>query len=173
MAVIIVGTEKKFAALRSRLIEGRPSRDAVRELTAAVAAANPGVDLDKLELGTILTIPDVPNVTVRSGLTFDDATKNLLEGLAEAAQSVLAELAEAAQARERAAAAERKQLRASLDAREVVALAQQDASFKADLAAVQQAVETEDAQAKARAAALKQAQAEWGAELDAVKRLLG
>ena len=45
MPVIIVGTEKNFAALRPRLFSGKVSNATLREVTEAVAAANPHADL--------------------------------------------------------------------------------------------------------------------------------
>lgn len=172
MAVIVVGTEKNFAALKPRLLGGRASRTSVREVTEAVRAANPDVDLNRLEPGTILTIPDVPHVTLAGDLSFDDMTKSVLKGIAESGATILAGLAATAQGREREAAAERKKLRASLEAFEVGALAGADAAFKADLTAVQQAVQTADEEAKARTVALRKAREEWTADLETLKEMV-
>ena len=81
MPVIIVGTEKNFAALRPRLFRGRVSTAAVKETTDALAAANPHVDLEALQPGTILTVPDLPHVKVEGDVSLDDTTKQRL-GLA-------------------------------------------------------------------------------------------
>ena len=64
MPVIIVGNEKNFTALRSRIFSGRVPTAAAQEVSDAIAAANPHVDLNKLEPGTVLTVPDLPHVKV-------------------------------------------------------------------------------------------------------------
>ena len=110
MPVIIVGTEKNLAALRPRLFSGRVSNAALKETTEALAAANPGVDLEKLQPGTILTVPDSPHVSVKGDVSLDDTTKELFEGLANAGASTLKDLVatrrndDEKQAKQRAAA---------------------------------------------------------------------
>src|SRR2546426_12797247 len=104
MAVIVVGTEKNFAALRPRLFSGKVSAAAVKETTEALAAANPDVDLQALQPGTILTVPDLPHVSVKGDVSLDDTTKQMLEGLANAGASALDELVATARKTERDAA---------------------------------------------------------------------
>ncbi len=173
MPVIVVGTEKNFAALKPRLVTGRVSTAAVSEITAAIRAANPRVDLDKLEPGTILTIPeDVPHVEVRGDVSLDDTTRSAIEGLTNAGAAALDELAAAAAASAKEATAERKALAKSLAAKEVDAAGRKDKALGLDVKAAEQAIADEDARAKDRAAALKQAQADWKAELAALKQLV-
>jgi hypothetical protein len=172
MPVIVVGTEKNFAALRPRLLTGRVSTAAVSEITAAIGAANPDVNLDRLEPGTIITVPDdLPHVSVRGEVSLDETTRSAIEGVVNAGGAALEQLAAAAAASERAGAAERKSLTKSLAAKEVAAAARKDKALGADLEATRQAIADEDAQAKERAAALKQAQADWTAELAALQEL--
>ena len=111
MPVIVVGTEKNFAALRPRLITGKASTTAVSEISAAIRVANPHANLDRLEPGTILTVPDdLPHVSVHHEVSLDDTTRSAIEGLANAGAAALEELAAAARVRESDGAAERKQL---------------------------------------------------------------
>ena len=172
MPVIIVGTEKNLAALRPRLFSGRVSNVALKETTEALAAANPGVDLEKLQPGTILTVPDLPHVSVKGDVSLDDTTKELLEGLANAGASTLKDLVATAQKTERDAAAERKQLAATLASKDVDAATRKDKTLAADVKAAQDAVDEEEKQAKRRAAALDEARADWDKELKALKGLL-
>ena len=172
MPVIVVGTEKNFAALRPRLISGRVSTAAVSEISAAVRAANPHADLDKLQPGTILTVPDdLPHVSVRGDVSFDDTTRGAIEGLTNAGATALEELAAAARTLESEGTAERKLLAKSLTGNEIIVATRKDKALAADVKATQQAIADEDAKAKQRAAALKQAQADWSAELEALKKL--
>ena len=172
MAVIIVGTEKNFAALRPRLFSGRVSNAAVKETTDALAAANPHVDLEKLQPGTILTVPDLPHVKVEGDVSLDDTTKQLLEGLANAGASALEDLMTTARKTERAAAAERKQLTATLAGKDLDAAVRKDKTLGADVKAAQDAVAEDEKQAKARATALDEARSDWDTELKALKKLL-
>jgi hypothetical protein len=172
MAVIIVGNEKNFAGLRPRLFSGRVSNTVVREVTDSIAAANPHVDLQKLEPGTVLTVPESPHVSLPGDLSLDDATKQFLGGVADSGADALEELLGSARAAEREAAAERKQLLALLG-RDDVGSSRTDKESGDDLDAVRKAVEAEEAAAKQRAAALKEAQAGWSAELKALRELLG
>jgi hypothetical protein len=172
MAVIVVGTEKNFAALRPRLITGRVSTQVVSEISAAVRAANPHANLDKLEPGTVLTVPDdLPHVSVEREVSLDDTTREAIEGLTNEGASILDELVAAATAREGEGTAERRALAKALTGKEVEEAARKDKALGADVGAVQQEVEDEEARAKQRVAALKQAQADWKTELTALKAL--
>lgn len=172
MAVIVVGTEKNFAALRPRLFSGRVSNAAAKETTEALAAANPGVDLEALEPGTILTVPDVPHVSVKGDVSLDDTTKQMLEGLANAGASALEELVATARKTESAAAAERKQLAATLSSSELDAAVRKDKTLGPELKAAQDAVDADEKLAKDRAAALDAARTDWTAELKTLQGLL-
>ncbi len=172
MPMIVVGTEKNFAALRTRLFSGRVSTAATREVAEAVSVANPHADLDNLQPGTVLNVPDSPNVSLQGELSLDEPTTGMLEGLAEAGATALEELAAVARTRESEAAAERKQLARSLAGKQVAAAARRDKALGADVKATQEAIAEENARAKERAAGLKQAQGDWSNELAAVKAIL-
>jgi hypothetical protein len=173
MPVIVVGAEKTFSALRPRIFTAKLSTAAAREVAEAVRVANPTVDLDKLEPGTVLTVPDVPGVRTRGELSLDETVTSGIEALANAGAAALEELAAIAKSRASESAAERKQLGASLDSKELEAAVRKDKTLAPDVAAVRQALAEEEAGAKDRAAALKKAQDEWTAELDALKQMLG
>jgi hypothetical protein len=172
MPVIIVGNEKNFAALRSRVFSGRVPTAAVREVTEAVAAANPHVDLGALRPGTILTVPDLPHVSVSGGVSLDDTTKQALAGVAQTAAAALDDLVATARAAEREAAAERKQVGTALQAKELAAAAGRDKALAGDVKAVQQALADDEAASKERLAALDEASSSWGKELKSMQGLL-
>lgn len=172
MPVLIVDTEKNFAALRARLFSGRVSTAAARAVAEAVRAANPHADLDALQPGTVLTIPDAPRLAIEGELSLDEATRRRIEELTAGATAALDELVTVAGGREREGAAERKRLAKLLDAREVEAAAGEDSALAADVEATRSAVAEEERRAKERAAALKQAHSDWTAELKALERHL-
>lgn len=173
MPVIIVGTEKNFAALRSRLFSGRVSSAKLQEVTDAVAEANPHANLDSLKPGTILTIPDSPHLSVSGDISLDDSTKELIDAVASAGSDALDDLVSTARVADRNAAAERKQLVATLARPELGEVAKKDQPFSEDLKAVKKAVDDDEAQAKKRTAGLQEATTSWKSELEALKGLLG
>ena len=173
MPVIIVGTEKNFAALRTRLFSGRVSSARLQEVTDAVAEANPHADLNALKPGTILTIPDSPHLSVSGDISLDDSTKELIDAVANAGVSALDDLVTTARVAERNAAAERKQLVATLGRSELGEAAKRDKALGEDVKAVRKAVDDDEAQAKQHAAALQEATASWKSELESLKGLLG
>jgi hypothetical protein len=173
MPVIIVGTEKNFTALRSRLFSGRVSGAALKEVTEAVAAANPDTDLSALKPGTVLTIPDSPHLAVSGDISLDDSTKELIDAVAQAGSDTLDDLVTTAKTAEREAAAERKQLVATLARPDLAAAAKRDTVLADDLKAVKKAVDDAEADSKKRATALQEATSSWKEELAALKALLG
>jgi hypothetical protein len=173
MPVIIVGTEKNFAALRTRLFSGRVSSARLQEVTDAVAEANPHADLSALKPGTILTIPDSPHLSVSGDISLDDSTKELVDAVANAGSQALEDLVAAARVADRSAAVERKQLVATLARPELAEVAKKDQALSEDLKAVRKAVDDDEAQAKKRTAGLQEATTSWKSELESLKGLLG
>jgi hypothetical protein len=172
MPVIIVGNEKNFTALRSRIFSGRVPTAAAQEVSDAIAAANPDVDLNKLEPGTVLTVPDLPQVKVAGDLSLDDTTKQVLEGIAQSSADALADIVAAAKSADRDAAAERKQLTATLSSTQLGGAAGQNKDLADDIKAVQKAVADEEKASKDRATALQQASDAWNAELKTLQGLI-
>jgi uncharacterized protein YhaN len=173
MAVIIVGTEKNFTELRSRLFTGRVSNATLQEITKAIAEANPHADLKALKPGTVLTIPDSPHLSVSGDISLDDSTKELLDAVATAGSDALDDLVATARAADRDAAAERKQLTATLAKPDLGAAAKRDKALGDDLKALRKAVDDDEAASKGRAAGLEEATTSWKAELESLKGLLG
>jgi hypothetical protein len=172
MPVIIVGNEKNFTALRSRIFSGRVPTAAAQEVSDAIAAANPHVDLNKLEPGTVLTVPDLPHVKVAGDLSLDDTTKQVLAGIAQSSADALADIVAAAKSADRDAAAERKQLTGTLSSTELGGIAGRSKDLADDVKAVQKAVADEEKASKDRATALQQASDAWNAELKTLQGLI-
>ena len=174
MPVIVVGTEKNFAALRPRLFTGKVSNEAVREVTEAVAAANPHVDLKALEPGTVLTDPGPPAALhPRRSVARHSTTKQVLEGIAKAGADSLEQLVAAARTTESDAAAERKQLAKALDAKDFDAAVRKDKALAADLRRPPpRGSRRRKPRAKQRVAALDEARAAWDTELKKLKSML-
>jgi hypothetical protein len=172
MALLVVGTEKNFAGLRSRLFEGRVSPKVAARVAAAVQAANPHADLDRLTPGTVLTIPDEPKVRIRGELSWGETAKVAIGEIAQGAQLMLEEVVTIAKVREREDAAERKAILTALGSRELRAAMREDPEFGSDVDVAFAALEKEGSSATERAAALKGAQADWSSEIDLLSEQL-
>jgi hypothetical protein len=172
MPVIIVGTEKNLAALRSRLFSGKVSNATVHEVSDAIRTANPHVDLNALEPGTVLTVPDLPAVAVRGDVSLDGTSKQAIGAILTTVATTLEQLTEAARTHEVDDTKERKLLARTLSGKELDAAARQDKTVAASLQAARDGLAAEEALAKDRMAALERARAEWSGELEALKKLL-
>ena len=172
MPVIIVGTEKNLAALRSRLFSGKVSNTTVSEVSAAIRTANPHVDLNALQPGTVLTVPDHPKVSVRGDVSLDETSKQALGTILETAATALEQLIATARTREVDDTGERKQLGKALTAKDLDVAVRTDKAVAAALQAARDGLAAEEARAKDRVAGLDSARTEWSGELEALKKLL-
>jgi len=174
MPTIVVGSEKNFTALRPVLFGGRVSTAVAKEAKVTLREANPHADLDKLQPGTVLTVPEgLPGVAARPAPLLAAGSTDAVGALSSRGKLELDGLSVAAKAREASTRTERKQLAKALESKAVVAAAKRDKQLAADLSAARETLEQEDARAKERKAELKKAQAEWAAGLDSLAELLG
>ena len=174
MPTIVVGTEKNFTALRPVLFAGRVSTAVAKEAKVTLREANPHADLDKLQPGTILTVPEgLPGVAAEPAPSLAVGSMDAVGALSSRGKLELDGLSVAAKARETSTKAVRKQLAKALESKAVAAAAGRDKELAADLSAARETLEQEDARAKERAAELKKAEAEWAAGLDSMAGLLG
>jgi hypothetical protein len=180
MPTIVVGSEKNFSALRPVVFERRVSADVAREATEAIKEANPHVDLDRLEPGTVITVPEgLPGVKVepQPAVVVSTEPGGPVGALPSRGKVELDALAEAAKARDTAAKGDRRQVAKALNSTKLAAAMKRDQQLAADVEAARNAMAEEDARAKERAAELKKAQAEWQAGLaslqDALQSLPG
>jgi hypothetical protein len=172
MPTIVVGNEKNFSALRPVLFQGRVPAATATEVADRIKEANPTVDLDRLQPGTVLTIPEglpgvvvepQPGVVVTTGSTDPPIRAVPAHGKLE-----LDALADASKAAAAAARNDRKGLAKAFASGALDAAMKRDKQLAAAIAGAKDAVAEEDAAAKERAAELKKAQAEWQAGLDAL-----
>ena len=173
MPVIVVGTEKNFAALRPRLFEEKVSTKAAGEVADQVQKANPHADLDKLTPGTVLTIPDFADVRLRGELSLDELTTNELKGVGDHGKALLAGIVTAADEREKKTREERAHALESLDSIGTQTPKPREKGLTKELTAARKGLEQEDERAKQRKETLKLAQAEWTEGLDALLQRLG
>ncbi len=174
MAMLVVGGEKNFKALRGRLFDEAVPAATARRASAAIAEANPGVDLKKLVPGTVLRIPDDPDIPAPSAaLSLDGGVHDDVERVA----AVLLEGMEAMHAEAKTSIAEMAPARAlalqALASQQVVAAANADANLKDDLAAAKASLEKEDQVFKNRLMVLESSIAVWSADVVTLRGLAG
>jgi hypothetical protein len=169
MPTIVVGTEKNFSELRPVLLPGRGvSAAAAAEVAEAIKEANPQVDLDRLQPGTVLTVPEgLPGVKVepQTPVVVSTPPDGPVGALPSRGKVELDALAAAAKARDAAAKAERKRLAKAVESPKLAAAMKRDKQLASDVDSARNAMAEEEAKAKERAATLKKAQAEWQAGL--------
>ncbi len=167
MATLVVGSEKNLKDLRPRLFDGKVTAAVAKRAGAAIADANPHVDIDALMPGTVLAIPDLPELVPGPALA-DDPLHGGLRGrraTARVAQSV--EQGGRGRRPSRAGAAQEGTRGAR---RPQVAQPCRERSRARNRGRGRAArAQAEDGAAKDRAAALDEAIAEWTAELDALR----
>src|SRR5215208_483956 len=164
MPTIGVGTEKNFSARRPVLLERRASAEVTTEVAEAVKEANPHADLEKLEPGTVLTVPEgLPGVKVepQTAVVVSTGPEGPVGALPSRGKVELDALAKEAKARDTAARAERKRLAKAFDSPKLAAAMKRDKQLAADVESARNALAEEEAHEKERAAELKKAQAEW------------
>jgi hypothetical protein len=174
MPTIVVGAEKNFTGLRPVLFESRVSTAVVGEAKEAIREANPHADLDKLEPGTVLTIPEnLPGIAVepQPAVRVSSGSTEPVRALPSHGRLELDAIADAAKARETVTRADRKQLAKAFDSKALDTAMKRDKQLAADVEAARNALAEEEGRAKERAAELKKAQAEWGAGLDSLAEL--
>jgi hypothetical protein len=172
MAVIIVGAEKNLAELAPRLLGGAAEPALTGEIAAAIAAANPHADLDALTPGTLLTLPDLPSLSVGAAVRLDSASRKAGAGLVDAGSAALDGLVAAAARVEQEAGARRKLLGAALAEAEAAMAAHADPAVAAGIAAARERIALADAGVEERMATLQEARAQWAGELEALRKLL-
>jgi hypothetical protein len=173
MPILVVGTESNLEGLHGRLFSGKVSGATAKRVAEAMRIANPGVDLDALRPGTVLTVPDLPEVALRGDISLDSGTKDAADAILANAKEMLAALVDTADRLRRDATVERRRVGKAMDGREVQAAAAEDKDLAADLDETRRAMDEEEAAAKERAASLKKAQDSWTKELDAFRARLG
>lgn len=173
MPVLIVGEERSFSQLRPRVFEGRVSRAAYRRVGDAVREANPHVDLARLQPGTVLTIPDLPDVGIREDLSTDEITKRTIEEAVSTFNTAMATTQELSAARAKTDKSARTRVARALEDPAVARAKRTDKQLAADVEMVAAALAADEERAKAGAAAFKKAAATWSAELEKLREQLG
>jgi hypothetical protein len=170
MPTIVVGNEKNFSALRPVLFQGRVPAATATEVADAIKEANPHIDLERLQPGTVITIPEgLPGVVVEpqpAVVVSPGSTDPPIRAVPAHGKLELDALADASKAAEVAARTDRKRLAKAFDSSALDAAMKRDKQLASAVAAARDALAEEEGAAKERTAELKKAQTEWQAGLD-------
>jgi hypothetical protein len=173
MAVLVVGNEKDLSELQARLFSGRVSGARLQRAQAALAAANPHADLAKLKPGTVLTIPDIPEIPDRGALSLDDSVAGGIDAIATELANSLADLLGEAKAQNRQERAERKETLAAFDDPLVRRAAKGNQDLAAALDAARAAIERDEADADGVLDGVAKSVDAWTAEIEELRKLAG
>jgi hypothetical protein len=165
MAVLVVGSEKNLAGIRARLVTGNVSRAAAKRIADAFRHANPGVNFDALQPGTILSVPPIPELSKHANVSFDDAVGHAADAVVANASEILDTLGETAARLVKEARGERREVAKAIDTDEVRAAIERIRGLGDDVEAVSRAIEQAEAEAKDRAAVVRRAADQWAKDL--------
>lgn len=172
MPTLIVGEERNLSQLNRRLFQPRVSSEAKNRIVERIRAANPHVDLDNLEPGTVLTVPDEPEVRARDEVGLDEMTKKTIAEAAALFDQVLEDLVAVEREERRQAKAERAALRNALKSNKLAAVARRDKELKGMIQTAQERVEMEEEQDKHRTALTKKAFTKWSKDIEQLRSLI-
>lgn len=173
MPVLIVRNERTIADLRPRLAGRTGPAETPDHVVAAIREANPHVDLDQLQPGDVLTIPDLADTRVRDDATPTELLAEGIDAMIAAVGEVVATAGERAAQQAKVEAADRATVRRSVELKAVKEAAKRDKVLAADLAQVQEALAAADDVAAKASATRKQALATWADDLEAIKAMRG
>jgi hypothetical protein len=173
MGILVVGSEKNFSDLQARLFEKRVPAAVLRRANAALVAANPHANLGALLPGTVLTIPDVPELPDRGALSLDSSVGDGLARVAGEMTDSLVALRGEAEGLTEQAHAEHKRTLAAFDDKLVRRAAEADQELGAAIEAARNAIEQEAAGLDDRLRSLAAATDEWSAEIKELLSLAG
>jgi len=171
MPVMVVGREGTLEELDRRLFRTGVSDAAVKRLRAAIRAENPDVDFANLRPGTVIRLPNAPELRARDDLSFDENIAEAVGATRDQLTSELKDLAVTVRGRQRDAAAARKTARSLLGSREVRAAAAQDAGVARAVESVESALTSEDEADSQRQETARAAVSQWADGLAALDRL--
>lgn len=167
--LFVVGDERSLDDLQSSLFKSRLSARVRTEALEALRRANPGLDLDHVDRGTVVFVPDTDAVRPKaSDSPAGDAADERVAALAEALDALL----QGAEDGEKARREEGDEARRVLDNDVVRKLAGRQKPLAENLKSVAAVLDADDADAHQQLVRAREAQAQWLEELQELRGLL-
>jgi hypothetical protein len=172
MPVLIVGNENTFSQLESRLIAGRASAAKRAKVADAIRRANPNVDLEDLQPGMVLTVPDMAEVRIRGNLSVDATSRSAIDEVGSQLEAALESTRVRTGAETRRGRERRSAVLAAMDSSELARAAKSNKELSAAIDKTRLSVAKDEELDKERSRLTEQAFAEWTGDLDALRELL-
>lgn len=118
MRILVVKSEKTLGAVVGRVTAPNAPAETTARAEAALRAANPGVDFNRLRPGDVLVLPEAPDISAEQGDTVPGA---VLDAAVEQAKAGLAQLRRRLDGSESGAQTERDTLRRLLESQALAA----------------------------------------------------
>jgi hypothetical protein len=163
MRIVVVNTEKDLAELRARVVRPGTTEAGLRSAEASIRAANPHLDLARLQPGAVVVLPDHPDVAAEPS----GRAAASLDAAAAAVPAVGDAVKQAAQAATRKS----DELARVLADREVNQAATTDDELRAEIARLAAAVTEERRRAQEWARGIASSMAGWQAAAEELRRL--
>ena len=171
MPRIVIENERSLAGLNRRLFRRGTPREEIDRLHDRIRADNPEVDFENLRPGTVVRVPDSPDLRVRPESTFQDTVAEGLERLRGEAEQDVASRREVAREELKGSVAERRAMAKRLGSRRVRAVVEKFPDLAPTVDGAREALLVDAEDDLRRAEAVEAATEQWAAELEILKRL--
>lgn len=168
--LFVVGAERNLKALSDTVLIRQVETTTRMSALEAIRVANPGLDLDRLDPGTVVLLPDVEGVRpATAGEPLQDTAGDLVARVKDGIGALMA----AGEAAEEQRRLERQEAEEVLADPEMERLARQVPELVANMESVRASLQAEDADADAGQVleSLRQAVDVWAADLDRLGKL--
>jgi hypothetical protein len=166
--LFVVGAERNLADLADTVLRKRTAAATRESALEAIRTANPGLDLDRIDAGTVVLLPDVKGVKpVAAGEPVHDTAGDLVARVKEGI-GVLLGAGEVAEERRRLERHEAEEVFADPMVKK---LSSKVPELAANLKSVRKSLTAEDAEAEQALESLRQSADGWAADLEALGSL--
>jgi hypothetical protein len=166
--LFVVGAERNLEALADTVLRKRTAVATRESALEAIRAANPGLDLDRIDPGTVVLLPDVKGVRpVAAGEPVHDTTGDLVARVKEGVGALLA----AAEGAEEQRRLERQEADEVFGDPAVKKLSSKVPELVANLKSVRKSLSGEDAEAEQGLESLRQSADGWATDLETLGSL--
>lgn len=168
--LFVVRAERNLADLADAVLRKRTPAATRESALEAIRAANPGLDLDRIDPGTVVLLPAVKGVRpVAAGEPVHDTAADLVARVKEGIAALLA-AGEAAEEQRRHDRHEAEEIFADPVLK---SLSSQVPELAANVKSTRKALEAEDAGAEQAMDSLRRSADDWTADLEALSSLHG
>jgi len=170
MRMMIIKQDTDLAALKNNLLKARTADAQANSAFAALQALNPHADLNKLTVGQVLLVPDLPALKVSVS---DSVVGGALDQFRQLVSGNLDRAAASLKAVHAADETRRTDITATLNSASIKRLTDRDAAFKQQVADVTKTLSQDQAQAKQAETDFTAARTAALAKLAQLSKLMG